>query len=235
MQLNRLDWDSTFFGLEVWLLSLEPDDTNASLTQAIEKCPFDVVYVFYATELRKRFDPYLSARGAFLADNRITFRKVVASARMPVQVCRIDVVTPEVRKLAYESGYLSRFRKDPGFRRDFERLYDRWVDRAVESARACIYGVPNDGGKLGGFITTEVTDDGLGKIGLLATDRTCRGQGIGTQLLAACDAFYSASGADCCEVVTQEENHAACRLYEKNGYTVFSKQTVWHVWKKLRI
>jgi ribosomal protein S18 acetylase RimI-like enzyme len=32
-------------------------------------------------------------------------------------------------------------------------------------------------------------------------------------------------------VVTQKDNIAACKLYQKAGYTIENEQSIWHIWK----
>ena len=54
----------------------------------------------------------------------------------------------------------------------------------------------------------------------IRVDPAFRGQGIGTALIAAVEAWSSAHGAEWIEVETQNVNVPACRFYERQGFVL---------------
>lgn len=131
--------------------------------------------------------------------------------------------------LAYESGWKSRFKLDPRFAPDFERLYSEWIAKALEDKSGKVFGVIIDN-VLAGMVTCSVSKN-IGKIGLISVDERFRKQGIGRLLMRAAEAYYRERDADECEVVTQSENKGACQLYMHIGYTQKSVQKIWHIWR----
>lgn len=82
-----------------------------------------------------------------------------------------------------------------------------------------------------GFVTLAVKE-GIGDIGLLAVNENFRGQGIGSILLKYAENYFSKEHARGAKVVTQLDNVPACRLYEKMGYTIIKKESIFHCYLK---
>jgi dTDP-4-amino-4,6-dideoxy-D-galactose acyltransferase len=231
MKYELLAWDSQFFGLRVARITIEgvPDDQR--LSACLQRSDADVVYVFVPSALAEQHRVALEESRGLFCDRKVTYEKVVDGGSMDKDAA-IEEATAEsedLLRLAYESGHLSRFYRDPQFRPHFEALYAEWVRKALKSADAKVFAL-SGAQRIRGMVTTSVAN-GAGLIGLLAIDETCRGQGLGARLLRRCESFYSSFNAPLCRVVTQEENVAACRLYEKSGYRVADVQDVWHVWR----
>jgi ribosomal protein S18 acetylase RimI-like enzyme len=70
----------------------------------------------------------------------------------------------------------------------------------------------------------------VGSIGLIATGAAHQGKGIGRSLLRATDHYYRANGVETSTVVTQKTNIQACLFYEKEGFTEYKRQFVYHLW-----
>lgn len=231
MLLKQLSWDSTFFAKKIWRLDLESSSDLTHLYKQIAIIDYDVIYVMFSAEFQKCFAPALGALGALYVDCRVTYEKRVPVTLLPSDVRCLTTVTDEIRNLAYASGHLSRFQLDKQFQPDFERLYDRWVEKAIESCSGVVLGVLNEKGDLAGMVTAEIVESRRGKIGLIAIKGGSRGKGFGSKLLMACDWFYTSMACDWCEVVTQEINFNACRLYQRNGYAIKNRVCVWHLWR----
>ena len=80
-----------------------------------------------------------------------------------------------------------------------------------------------------GLITVSLAGE-QGSIGLIAVDESARGRGIGSRMIHAAHRWLLGHGARNVEVVTQLDNHKACRLYEKCGYIHAELQHVYHFW-----
>jgi dTDP-4-amino-4,6-dideoxy-D-galactose acyltransferase len=69
-----------------------------------------------------------------------------------------------------------------------------------------------------------------GDIGLLAVAADKRGQGLGIQIVNGALQEFKAKGYELAQVVTQQDNIPACRLYERCGFTVEKVENFYHFW-----
>lgn len=230
MFFRQLMWDTAFFGKKVYRLDLSAGDPIDAVRTVLHDTIFDVAYIAVPVD-QPEITCLLRDSGALDVGTNILYRKTVTPAPSPEEVIRLQRLTPEIRQLAYLSGHCSRFFADPKCRPDFYRLYDCWIEKAFAESFGRVYGIRSPDGTLMGLVTCEVTEASIGKIGLLATAADYQNQGVGQRLLRACEAFYGTQQVKVCEVTTQGHNHAACRLYEKNGYVLHRSMNLWHLWK----
>lgn len=225
--ISLLEWDTDFFSLTIGAIN------TASLRDLDmeEFEAFDLVYVFAKEkelELPNMF---------FFADEKLTYQKPIKHPPVPIDQ-HIHSVLPatEIRAnliaLAFQAGNYSRFRIDTRFPAGaFEKLYREWLTNSVNRLFAKeVYVLKSSGSSYEGLITLDVKK-GIPDIGLIAVDENIRGTGIGTKLLSAAEnwAFHE-QHANEIQVVTQGFNKQACSFYEKNGFTIASRQYVYHWW-----
>ena len=72
--------------------------------------------------------------------------------------------------------------------------------------------------------------NGQGQIGLFAVDKGKRDKNYGQALVRTAHNWFIAKGYRIGQVVTQGDNIAACRLYEKCGYRVEKIENFYHFW-----
>jgi dTDP-4-amino-4,6-dideoxy-D-galactose acyltransferase len=72
--------------------------------------------------------------------------------------------------------------------------------------------------------------DGIGTIGLIAVDPEREKRGLGRSLVQAAQSWFAKEGFEQGRVVTQAANAAACRLYEKCGYSLVKTEHFYHFW-----
>lgn len=230
MEVRKLDWDSTFFGLSIGradVLSDENAETLANQSDAL-KAQFDLVYVFASHGLG--FHSY----NANLADEKVVY--VLPEGVQGEYNNNIIVwdgnqgVTEDLLHLALVSGKYSRFKLDKAFPQgSYERLYTRWIEQSVNHAMATevfcymIDGVPK------GLVTLDIKTD-VGGIGLVAIHEDCHKRGIGTTMMRHVVHYARQQRCAKLSVATQLSNVPACKLYEKNGFVKESVTDIWHWW-----
>ncbi|MCG6533248.1 MAG: GNAT family N-acetyltransferase, partial [Syntrophales bacterium LBB04] len=69
-----------------------------------------------------------------------------------------------------------------------------------------------------------------GDIGLFAVDAAMRRKNLGVSLVHTAQEWAHRRGLKSAQVVTQEKNVAACRLYEKCGYRIDKVEFFYHFW-----
>jgi dTDP-4-amino-4,6-dideoxy-D-galactose acyltransferase len=137
----------------------------------------------------------------------------------------------ELERIAEKGSRVSRYYRDPAFRRHSGRLYRRWI---AESCRgwADVVLVARRCGQPVGFITCKLpkASPGCGRIDLVCVEPTHAGHGIGSILVGASLEWFVGQDLRSVEVVTQAHNTTAVRLYERMGFRVRRVSLFYHGW-----
>lgn len=233
-----LEWDSGVFGFNVARAAI-PDDSRA-LTAALEDARRNDVRLVYLHTDDSQLVRAAESLGGTLVGERVTFARTltavdaqnVGGSNAPVVVEQWPgtVATPELLQLSRAAGLYSRFRIDSRVPEGvFERIYDAWITRSLERKIAEEVLVTRDALSISGLVTLGAKD-GRADIGLLAVRADARGRGLGKALvLAALDWAIRRQFREA-QVVTQQANIEACRLYEACGYAIERKEWVLHFW-----
>jgi dTDP-4-amino-4,6-dideoxy-D-galactose acyltransferase len=236
---ERLAWDSELFGFDVARLVRPFDESDlARALRDLRAAGVVLAYAFVAADDEPAARA-AEAHGGRLVDTKVTYSRTLAiepdvrapSARADVVEYEASDASPELERLALQSGAFSRFRTDPDVPREaFERLYRTWIRRSVAREIADrVLVVSERDASLGGLVTLRF-DGATGRIGLLAVESDSRGHGYGRQLLDAAHDLYRERGCSSARVVTQAANAPACRLFETFGYEVAERERVFHFW-----
>jgi dTDP-4-amino-4,6-dideoxy-D-galactose acyltransferase len=234
MKVEALAWDSGFLGVPVSRIVAE-GASQPELADAVARlraAGVRLAYLFADEPLAADDARALQAR---LVDRKVTYR--MEADALPTRHPLPDVVPytadmpqADLEQLAIESGKYSRFHVDPDFPQDrFVALYTQWLRKSLsgEIADAVLVAAPD--GRPRGLVTLAQSGP-AGQIGLVAVDEACRGKGLGRQLVEAAKGWFAAQGASFADVVTQQDNVPACRLYETCGFRVHRVQSVYHLW-----
>lgn len=233
--IQRLDWDSNFFGRETGRLDI--DGQPFSETAIPESYSF--VYVF-SDHLLPEEELKLHHGTIHLADEkRVYYKELSSIAPVADHVLSFSsdrVIPDRLRELAIQSGHYSRFSTDPHLSPVyFEQLYTTWLKRSVSREIADEVYVYETEGQIRGFVTLGIKA-GRPDIGLIAVYSDDRSSGIGAKLMQAAENWASIKmNSNNIQVVTQGANEGACRFYERNGYAIDSVSYVYHWWKKNKL
>ena len=230
MKLKRLKWDSEFFGLRIGRIDISFEAESHVLEKQFQYIneEFDLLYV------SARHGLCFSAPGAKLVDQKVVYSMTIPNCCKPSnQVVLWDSfqgVTDDLLHLALLSGEYSRFKTDEKLPlNSYERLYSRWIEQSVNHNLATevfcymIENIPR------GLVTLDFKN-GVGTIGLVAIHEDFQRQGIGTSMMKHVISFVQQKKGHKVSVATQLDNVPACRLYEKNGFTMESVNDIWHWW-----
>jgi dTDP-4-amino-4,6-dideoxy-D-galactose acyltransferase len=230
MNVERLSWDSDFFGLHIgraFVGSIEDSCALAAQKDRL-KADYDLVYVF------GNQDVTFSCEGATLVDRKLVYTlseySAVSSDDNVVLWDCDKPVTDALLHLALVSGKYSRFKLDNQFPSGgYERLYSRWIEQSVNHSMATevfcymLNEIPI------GLVTLD-NKECIGTIGLVAIDERCQHQGVGTAMMRHVISYAQKHHCKKLSVATQYDNTPACRLYEKVGFKAESMTNVWHWW-----
>lgn len=225
---ERLNWDSDFFGFEVYRIQ----DGDADIAQCLSELKGRARLVYLAAAGETGAD-LLERYNGRLADLKTTFEKNVGEpAVLSPFIGTYTTHPPEeaLVRLGIESGVYSRFKTDDNFEEGkYRELYRLWVVNSVSRQIAKEVLVYRQQEELSGLITLG-EKGGKGDIGLVAVDPASRGKGVGMALMAAAEAWSHAQGYRQLQVVTQGANIPACKLYQKCGYHIARIEYFYHFW-----
>ena len=186
-----------------------------------------MIYVFSQPGLQ------CNLKNAFLVDQKLIYTtNITEPFSYDNHVIEYDksYVTDDLLSLALASGEFSRFKIDRKLPVDsYKNLYTRWIEQSVTHSIATEVFCYMINERPKGLVTIN-RKGSVSEIGLVATDKAFRGQGIGNTLLDHVKHFVYEQKCEVLNVATQNQNKAACHLYEKAGFKISSFIDVWHWW-----
>ena len=240
LKIQRLDWDSEFFGFGVGRLSGSLESAAALSRTLRDATEYGIVLVYgqCAHVDLVSHQLCLESGGRFVdAKRRYTLPLADVHPVGEVGAQPADAgpySRRQLRTLAWQSAEFSRYRIDPDMPPGaWRRLYSSWIANSLNGKLADAVLVEREASSEGGRIAAMVTVSHRGTqgaIGLFAVDARWRRRGIGRRLLEAAAAQCRTTGCTELAVVTQGDNDAACRAYESAGYALVDEQHIFHFW-----
>ena len=234
--IQRLDWDSEFFGLEIGRIF--PRRLNERILdfalKEIESAGLECVY--YLCDCNDAESVRLAEGAGFhFTDIRLTLECASRRELRPNPAIRPGRVSdiPALEDIASAAYIYSRYWFDQGFsREDCQRFYENWVAKCVSEpnyAQTFVYG--REGERPSGFIAVRRQSASTGAIILLGVANGARGQGLGPALIEHALDWAARDDLQSLEVVTQGRNYAAQRAYQRAGFTTGKVELWYHLWR----
>lgn len=232
-----LAWDSDILGISV--AKIIPIKLNSTqLDDSLQKLKIKgVKLVYWCIDSHNTISRQAAiACNGFLADKKITYiQELTAFNPLHLPYQDVEIYTPneanqELESIATEIGHFSRFSNDPKLTiEQSNRLYKKWIQNACRKIVAKIVLIIKKNDKIVGMVTIDEKYEraDLSLLGVLPSNQ---GQGIGKHLVYAALAWSSKQNYTVCQVVTQQTNLKACRLYEKCGFTKEKLEHYYHFW-----
>jgi len=233
MKYEILQWDSEFFGFKI--ARIDNFTSQKDFEQLLEELKLQEVKLAYciASPQNNKANETFS-KFANLVDKKTTFYQKIEPKQYQldsnIEIYNQNTLTPELIELALQSGEFSRFKVDKNFPAgSFEKLYTKWIENSVNKQfddAVYVYKIEN---KIVGLLTLKDKQN-IGTISLIGVDQSVRGQNIGSKLIQKTFYHYSQKNIFDIEVVTQLDNHLACKFYEKNNFKIKNIQNIYHLW-----
>ena len=232
-----LEWDTAFFGFPVATIhppSLSPKSLTSILTELKEK---NVSLAYWPSDSKdeESQEAALSA-GGFLADRKTTYVTELEEndknyeLELMVEEYKETTLDEELKHLSLMSGIYSRYNMDPRVsQKQFEDLYILRIENSINRTIADAVFVVRLYERILGMVAVG-EKNGRGDISLLAVDVPVRRRGFGKMLVKAAQSWHLLHGHTSCQVVTQERNVPARRLYETCGYEIENVENFYHFW-----
>lgn len=220
-----LEWDSSFFGFDVYSINSNNETTIKDQLHQLKKHDGSLVYLF--TDLVFD-DVFLTKSSGKFVGTKVVFSKNLqsVSSNNIIKSLKYDVIPRELLSLAFQSGEFSRFKIDTRLAREsFEELYKKWLLKAIDNTdiETLVY---SEGNIIKGFISVEFSEEAV--IGLFAVDETMRGKGVGRLLLNQAEYISKNKGYNNLQIPTQKENSGAYGFYLNSNYKIIEERRNYH-------
>ncbi len=229
---ENLDWDSSFFGYNVANINLHSKAELPNILKRMSENNIRLAYLATAKSLGFVENEFYDFN---LVDKKITFSKTIRlnnTPRFPIESYLFKSPNTQLYKLAIASGIYSRFNIDSNIQPEkFEELYKLWLINSLNGKFAKEVLVAKVDSSISGIVTIREKEQ-KATIGIIAVSPAFRSQGIGKELMKAAENWAYYSNFQVIDVVTQEQNIAACHLYRKLDYHITDTQYVYHLWSK---
>ncbi|HWW39895.1 GNAT family N-acetyltransferase [Pedobacter sp.] len=228
--IERVDWDSNFFGFEIGRITI--DDLNGFNYKDFknESEKYRLVYVLSKDNL--------NLNNLTLVDNKVVFHRENISNINRLSFTENMVLFDERKhdvdqlvSLALESGVYSRFYLDKNFKNgEYRKLYTEWILKSINGELAFNILIANEKSKILGFTTIVKKNEILADIGLVAVHKDARGRGIGMGLINKTIEIARESNFKEIQVVTQMDNIPARKLYTNANFVIKDNINIYHFW-----
>lgn len=232
-----LDWDTEILGVKTAKIvpeKLSVDQLKLILTELKKQ---NVKLVYWLTDSKDEATQQAAKQcDGFLADNKVTYllglrsvdQKIIVNNG--VEIYQDDLPDSQLEMLAIEIGIRSRFGVDPKIsRQQMESVYKAWIRNSTKKNVAKVVLVIKLESKIVGMVTIADKNQ-RGDLSLVSVDPSHRGLNLGARLVYAAQLWCVEQGYQYSQVVTQVNNIAACKLYEKCRYQVEKIENFYHFW-----
>lgn len=252
--LERMKWDSTHFGLDMYRVapvltdtSLPPEQQN-DVIKALHSGVLEAAQASGAGLLLRRLRSSrlgeirtLEELGYRLADNVVTMTAKVPTVEtnLPVGVTFRALTVADVpiaQALMNGSFSLSRFCLEPILQARGEAVYSQWLNNAFDVGASPMGRVVECGGQFAGFTmwtrdagVSEEVGHTLALLDLFVVGAQWRGRGLGVTLLADTLREMARTGAQLVEASTWIGQYAAMATYQKLGFAVRENLLSFHL------
>ncbi|GHT22097.1 hypothetical protein FACS189419_04120 [Planctomycetales bacterium] len=241
--IERIEWDSRFFGFPIGSLELPADYDKEKLEATFQNA--HTKYRLISITLSGEGADNLSVSSVLCpcCARQLTFKKQIQD-----DCCTLDshirtytstFCSPTLERLAVQSGSFSRFRQDPELSSRYEQLFLAWINNAVTKELADSIWTWYENGQHVGLVTIRCAKrtnpgtneiDREGRIGMFTVDQKHLGRGIGQRLLDACNFWCSSLNIPASAIVVQKENETTAALVKDAGFQLDREESVYHYW-----
>lgn len=240
--IEILDFDSELFGFKVGKL-IDNNLSPEKVEKVIQKCKYENIRCLYANLDINDFNTLATASkyNFIISDIRVNFEKNLTTFKYSInqkfknyeiddKIKNVDI--PYLLALSKQLSQGSRFAFDKNFPKgSAEKLYQLWMLNSINKkvvdkvfvARQMKSKIPV------GFVTCKKNIN-YGEIVFVAVDKKYRGKGVGSFIVDYALSYFKKMGIEIVQVVTHGKNISAQRLYQKNGFFVWSTSISFHLW-----
>ena len=236
--VKEREWDTDFFGFKI--ARLHPKClTKDIMRYAFRKCNEEnIECLYYLCNYNDSKSILLAKKYLFdQVDTRVKshrslldYRQIKNEDTIYIRNHKADDIT-HLKQIAKNVYTLSRFYVDKHFPRELcDHFYATWIENSCKGYADKVF-VAETKGKIAGFITCDLNERMKnGRIGLVGVASFAQGKKVGVALVVHALNWFSKKKVLNVEVMTQERNIAAQKLYWKCGFKILKKEIWFHKW-----
>ena len=223
MKLVRNDWESDFFGREIYRLEWQSDLAFEQLQCSLRNAPR--VDLFEANLPAERLDSLavLTRAGFWVADILVDFEAPASCRSNPSSGNEVAIAVateadlPGLLDTCLSVHFSSRYYRPPFLYEDGRRYYSRWTENAVHGQFDDICFIARKHGHIASFACARRIGSDAARIGLIGTKAADRRSGTTEMVWQQVAAWAQTMGRNRLFVQTQLGNSQAIQFYCKMG------------------
>ena len=237
---QTLKWDSDYFGFSIGqITSKYLNDSILSKIKSFDGYKSNKLTYFLAQSDDKQTLNFAKKQGFLEVDRRITFslsrNKYIPLKNLPkgLKMRKAKLKDNlELSNLAHEAEWHTRYYKDPNFpKTKLKDFYKLWIQKSISGKLDDLVLIASYKGEIAGFISIKIHGMNSSSIGLISVSKKYRGMKFGNHLIDFAANYVFSKGISLLDVVTQNDNQAAKKIYEKGNFIISNDQTWFHKWK----
>ena len=231
---ERLEWDSSFFGVSIARAVPTCADAAAAQTMLDWCHAHQIECLYFLADADDAASGRVLVHAGFTAvDERVTLElrdlRDPAGPPSDTHAVRPDDINA-LREIAAVSHRDSRFYHDGGFDpARCDELYRVWIENSCHGWADHVVVAESQGAAVG-YLTLHLREPDSVSIGLIAVHPSFKRQGVGGHLLAGALAWSASRSATRVTVVTQGRNAQSRGFFLKAGFRPASRSVWYHRW-----
>jgi dTDP-4-amino-4,6-dideoxy-D-galactose acyltransferase len=223
VKLIRNDWESDFFGREIYRLEWQYDLALEELQRSLRNAPR--VDLFEASFPAQRLDSLavLTGAGFWVADILVDFEAPASCRSGPSSGGEVAIAVateadlPCLLDTCLSLHFSSRYYRPPFLYEDGRRYYSRWTENAVHGQFDDICFIARRDGHIASFACARRIGSDAARIGLIGTRGADRRSGTTEMVWEQVASWAQSMGRNRLFVQTQLGNSRAIEFYGKMG------------------
>lgn len=235
VELKDLAWDTEYFGVKSAKFTVSNSLTNKEFEELMAKAQ-EYEFVVINNINNDAINNMLigSKSNSFLVDVNIQFEATanINNAEPYYEAENNIQINNMISEISSNSFNFSRFYNDPNIDVDLSKeIYLNWVKNSFNKTDKYFL-VSHDEEETLGFLLFSISNEKEVVIELISLDEKAQGKGIGTKLLKSLHFFCCRENIKTIKVGTQLDNLQAINFYQKKGFNLVSKTSIYHYWPR---
>lgn len=234
MEIEKLDWDTGFFGFNVARIKNDSlwQDTNLKLENIFKQNVELGVFTSSKPGFEKFDNKYYNITNVYNRVPIIKEVKLITPVHQNISSYSEKFPCKDLIELAKLAGKEGRFGKDLRISEEtYNEIFEQWITNSVNRSVADDVLVYEIDDRVVGFGSIKIEGEN-GYAPLFAVNRAFEGKGVSFALMRAIENNLIEKGCKYLVSGTQENNKKALAAFKRFGFELQSIQYVFHLWKR---
>ncbi|RLQ86721.1 GNAT family N-acetyltransferase [Planomicrobium sp. Y74] len=234
-EFEELAWDTNYFGVKSAKITIYNPLNKIEFEELVASTQDYEFVVINNTNNHPANNVLIGSHSdAFLVDINIQFEMEVSFNNAEIYYCAQNnfQVNKAISEISNKSFNYSRFFNDPNLDPSLSgKIYFNWVNNSFNNPDKFFVVAKEDEETLG-FLLFSIKENKNIVIELISLNEKAQGKGIGTKLLKSLHYYCLEEKLEKIHVGTQIDNLQAINFYQKKGFNLISKTSIYHYWPR---